>query len=282
MKCLKFNAAIPFQYNFAGKFTAPNAEWMHLTRQLFDFELFVVTRGTLYIADAEREHTVETGQFLLMPPTLKQHGFHASDCAFYWLHFTPLTPWEALPEEPSAEPDAITLTIPETGTLRSLERMVVLMKQLSDSERRYGLKCLNNFHASVILSELSAQCRIRRRYDSASSSSQLYNDLVDYINLNICTNLRVSDVADYFGYNEKYLTTLFRQLSGMSIKQFILVRKMERAKAELSETNHSIAQIGYNIGYSDPHNFTSAFKRITGLTPSDYRASYSQRRLYKT
>ena len=282
MKCMKFNAAIPFQYNFAGKFTAPNAEWMHLTRQLFDFELFVVTRGTLYIADAEREHTVETGQFLLMPPTLKQHGFHASDCAFYWLHFTPLTPWEDLPEEPTAEPDAITLTIPETGTLRSLERMVVLMKQLSDSERRYGLKCLNNFHASVILSELSAQCRIRRRYDSASSSSQLYNDLVDYINLNICTNLRVSDVADYFGYNEKYLTTLFRQLSGMSIKQFILVRKMERAKAELSETNHSIAQIGYNIGYSDPHNFTSAFKRITGLTPSDYRASYSQRRLYKT
>ena len=155
------------------------------------------------------------------------------------------------------------------------------MKQLQDSERRYGIKCLNNFNTSVILAELGAQCFSRQRYNNSDNSSQLYNDIADYITLNICSNLKVSDIADYFGYNEKYLTTYFKKWSKVSIKQFILQTKMEHAKAELSETNHSISQIGYNIGYADPHNFTNAFKKVTGLTPSDFRDSYSKRRLYQ-
>ena len=282
MKVFKFNSATPFQYNFAGKFTAPNAEWMHLTRQLFDFELFVITKGELYISGNDTEYVLEKGQYLLMPPLTRQHGYKSSDCSFYWLHFAPSRSYDVIESDGvTNEPDSISITIPEHGTLQSYERMVVLMKQLQDSERRYGIKCLNNFNTSVILSELGAQCFSRQRYNNSDNSSQLYNDIADYITLNICSNLKVSDIADYFGYNEKYLTTYFKKWSKISIKQFILQTKMEHAKAELSETNHSISQIGYNIGYADPHNFTNAFKKVTGLTPSDFRDSYSKRRLYQ-
>lgn len=282
MKLFKFNSATPFQYNFAGKFTAPNSEWMHLTRQLFDFELFVVTKGVLYITENDTEYAVKKGQYLLMPPLVWQHGYKSSDCSFYWMHFVPSSSYDVMDSEhTNVEHDSLSITIPAFGELQSYERMVVLMKQLQDSERRYGMKCLNNFNTSVILSELSAQSISYSKYNNSDNSSQLYNDIVDYITLNICTNLRVSDIADYFGYNEKYLTTYFKKWSKVSIKQFILQTKMEHAKAELSETNHSISQIGYNIGYADPHNFTNAFKKVTGLTPSDFRDSYSKRRLYQ-
>ena len=279
MKVIKFNSALPFQYNFAGKFTAPGSEWMHLTRQLFDFELFVVTEGVLYIAENDEEYAVKKGEYLLMPPTLRQHGYRTGACSFYWLHFYPASPYEMMEvENAGGAQDATSITVPVYGTLQSFERMVVLMKQLQDSERRYGMRSLNNFSTSVILAELSAQNSIYHKYDNSDNSSQLYNDIADYITLNICSNLKVSDVADYFGYNEKYLTTYFKKWSKVSIKQFILQAKMESAKAQLSETNHSVAQIGYNIGYRDPHNFTNAFKKVTGLTPSDYRDSYTKRR----
>lgn len=252
---------------------------MHLTRQLFDFELFVVTEGVLYIAENETEYAVKKGEYLLMPPTQRQHGYRSSGCSFYWLHFYPSTAYELLEvENAGTAQDAMSLIVPVYGELQSFERMVVLMKQLQDCERRYGMRSLNNFSTSVILAELSAQASIYRKYDNSDNSSQLYNDIADYIRLNVCANLKVSDVADYFGYNEKYLTTYFKKWSKVSIKQFILQTKMENAKAQLSETNHSIAQIGYNIGYSDPHNFTNAFKKVTGLTPSDYRESYTKRR----
>ena len=282
MKVFKFNSAVPFQYNFAGKFTAPNSEWMHLTRQLFDFELFVVTEGVLYIAENDVKYAIKKGEYLLMPPYVLQHGYLSSDCSFYWMHFMPISPYDVSdPSKTPAEADSVSIVIPESGELQSFERMVVLMKQLQDSERRYGMKCLNNFNISVILAELCAQNCISHKYNNADNTSQLYNDIVDYITLNVCSNLRVSDIADYFGYNEKYLTTYFKKWSKIPIKQFILQTKMEHAKAELSETNHSVSQIGYNIGYADPHNFTNAFKKVTGLTPSDYRDSYSKRLLYK-
>lgn len=281
MDIFKFNSATPLSYNWAGKFKAPNSEWMHLTRQLFDFELIVVTDGVLYIADNNTRYVVEKGNYLLMKPTENQHGYKSSDCSFYWLHFASLSPYETMDSaDGTTEPDAISITIPEYGKLESIERIVVLMKQLQDSDRRYGMRSLNNYFVSVILSELSAQSFIHGKYLKSDNNNQLFNDIVDYINWHICENLKVNDIADYFGYNEKYLTTLFRKWAKISIKQFIMQAKMDHAKAELTDTNHSVSQIGYNIGYSDPHNFTNAFKKVTGLTPSDYRDSYSKRKLY--
>lgn len=281
MNIYKFNSATPLNYNWAGKFKAPNSEWMHLTRQLFDFELIVVTEGTLYIADNDKKYVVEKGNYILMCPTDNQHGYKSSNCSFYWMHFSTPSPYATFDSETHfPEQDAISITISEYGQLESIERIVVLMKQLQDCDRRYGMTSLNNYITSAIISEVSAQNCIHEKYSSQENNNQLFNDIVDYIEWHVCENLKVSDIAEYFGYNEKYLSTLFKKWSNASIKQFIMQAKMDHAKAELTDTNHSISQIGYNIGYSDPHNFTNAFKKVTGLTPSEFRESYSKRKLY--
>ena len=280
MKIVRFSSATPLQYNWSGKFKAPSAEWIHLTRQLSDFELFVVTDGVLYIANHEKEYVVEKGQYLLMAPTVHQHGSRSGNCTFYWMHFAATTPYDiGQVDAEQTKTDVLSITVPETGTLESLDRIVIMMKQLQDSERRYGMDSLNNYLTSTILAELSAQHCVHDKYHHASDGTQLFHDVVDYINWHICENLKVSDIAEYFGYNEKYLSTLFRKWSSVSLKQYILQEKMERAKAELTDTNHSVSQIGYSIGYNDPHNFASAFKKVTGLTPSEFRESYSKRRL---
>lgn len=280
MNIFRFNSAAPLQYKWSGKFKAPSEEWIHLTRHLVDFELIVVTEGVLYIANHEKEYVVEKGQYLLMSPTVHQHGSRSSDCTFYWMHFVTTTPYDTLQAENyEAKADAVSITIPEYGILESMERIIILMKQLQDSDRRYGMDSLNNFLTSAILAEISAQSCIHDKYYHSADGNQLFNDMVDYINWHISESLKVADVAEYFGYNEKYLSTLFRKWAKVSLKQYILQEKMERAKAELTDTNHSISQIGYSIGYNDPHNFASAFKKVTGLTPSEFRESYSKRRL---
>ena len=280
MKIFRFNSAVPFQYNMSGKFSSPNPEWIHLTRRLYDFELFVVSDGVLYIADEEAEYVIEKGSYLLMPPTVKQYGYRSGDCSFYWMHFSPAVPYEVFySERQTPEQDTLSVTVPLFGKLQSLERMVILLKQLQDSDKRYGMRSLNNFTVGVILAELSAQSFVARKYNNADNSPQLYNDIMEYIALNIYSDLKVADVADYFGYNEKYLTTYFKKWANVSMKQFMIQKKMEYAKAELGETNHSVSQIGYTLGYSDPHNFSNAFKKETGLTPSEYRDSYTKRQL---
>lgn len=289
MKYFQFDTSFPLRYHYAGKFKAPNAEWMHLTRQLMDFELIAVTEGTLYIASDCTEYTVHTGEYLLMAPVCRQYGCRAGDCSFYWLHFGDTSAVQTLSAQqetakyssadiPSEAESASLLIFPEQGTLPAIERIIILMKQIQDSDRRYGSASLNNFLASAILSELALQCRNHDRY-AHSKETQLFSDIKDYIELHVSEQLRVSTIADYFGYNEKYLSTMFREWAGIPVKQYILQVKMDHAKAELSDTNRSVSQIGYSLGYNDPHNFTNAFKKLTGLTPSDYREGYSKRRL---
>lgn len=288
MKYFRYDTSLPLHYHYAGKFKAPNAEWMHLTRQLMDFELIAVTEGTLYIAADSTEYTVHAGEYLLMAPVCRQYGYRAGDCSFYWLHFENTKAVQTFCAQQkisgcddkgiSDDADNAFLLFPEQGTLPAVERIIILMKQIQDSDRRYGSPSLNNFLASAILSELAAQGKSRDKYAHAKET-QLFSDIKDYIELHVSEQLRVSAIAGYFGYNEKYLSTMFRQWAGIPVKQYILQVKMDHAKAELSDTNRSVSQIGYSLGFNDPHNFANAFKKLTGLTPSNYREGYSKRRL---
>ena len=89
-----------------------------------------------------------------------------------------------------------------------------------------------------------------------------------------------SFIALHFGYNEKYLSHLFRQLSGMPLKQFILKSKIDEANYLLTDTNLSIGEIAVKLGYTDAHNFARTYKKSTGLSPSAYREAYAKRLLF--
>lgn len=277
----QFDVTKEFIYHWCGKFTAPNNEWIHLTRARDDYELMMVTEGTLYIADHLQEYSVRPGEYLLMPPTPYQHGTRSASCNFYWLHFgynkeqqdhiTSIVP-------PAGRPNH--LILPVTGTLPSPERIIILMKQLQDSDRRYKESNLNRYLCSAILSEISAQSSHVLSKEK-QLKEQLYYDIIDYISWHIQENLRISDIAAYFGYNEKYLTTFFKRYSGITLKQHILQTKMDLAKSALSETTQPVSQIAYGLGFSDAHNFSNAFHKITGMSPSDFRASYNKHNVFQ-
>lgn len=278
---LRFDTALEFSYHWCGTFTAPNDDWIHITRSRDDYELMVVTDGTLYIADHAQEYTVEKSGYLLMPPTPFQHGTRSGSCRFYWLHFGYHNEQQDH-EMLSVMPDYSSgyLSIPVTGTLSSPERMIILMKQLQDSDRRYKESSLNRYLCSAILSELGAQ-GLHSPGKEKQLKEQLYSDILDYVSWHVQENLRIPEIAAHFGYNEKYLTTFFKKYAGISLKQHLLQSKMEFAKSSLSETIWPISQIAYSLGFSDAHNFSNAFRRITGLSPSEYRASYNKHNIFQ-
>lgn len=270
-----FSLDRPLIYHWCGKFEAPSAEWMHLHRILTDYELIVVTSGCLYIADDSTRYVVHAGEYLLMLPEQKQYGYQASKCVFYWLHFA-----RQLPDAPETAEKDTQITLPLQYALPHPDRIIILFKQMQDNERRYHHSLSNNYHTTGILAELYNQSSDTATGGAFRTREQLYTDIIDYISWHICEPIRVSEIADYYGYNEKYLTTFFKKMSGASLKNYIINEKMNRAKSLLADTNDTVAQIGYNLGFSDNHNFSSCFKRTTGLTPTEYRASFAKRMLF--
>lgn len=82
MDVLNFLLASPLQFNWTGKFIAPDENWTHITRALTDYEFIVMTDGELYIADDKRQYVVKSGEYLIMPPTLKQYGISRLNVPF--------------------------------------------------------------------------------------------------------------------------------------------------------------------------------------------------------
>lgn len=293
MNYIRFDAEKEFIYHWCGKFVSPDDNWVHLTRDLTDYELFVVVEGTLHIASATGEYTVSPGEYLLMPPNEFEHGTKASRCAFYWMHFgyhkeqndheflSDMTESHKGADHPSPLsyiPGQ--LLLPEQGRLTSPDRIIILMKQLQDSDRRYRELTLNRYLCSAVLSEIALQGQVYPAHGNKILKEQLYQDICDYVFWHLAENIKVAQVASYFGYNEKYLTTFFKQRSGISLKQYILQIKMERAKASLSETSDPVSQIAFRLGFPDAHNFSNAFRKVTGLSPSEYRDSYNRHNVF--
>lgn len=287
MKIYDFKVDKPFSFNWTGKFEAPDENWIHMTRELLDFELIIMTEGTLYIAADDRKYTVNSGEYVLLCPPCHQYGLRPSKCSFYWIHFT----YNEYRNNPVCHDDTeihgplpaeeTRILLPETARVPRLDRMIVLLKQLQDSDRKYRNINQNAFTLTGILCELYSQLYLSGgRITMKGEKVQLYTDITDYISWRIRENIRVSEIAAYFGYNEKYITTFFKKASGSSLKSYILNRKMELAKAMLTDTNTPIAQIGYDIGFSDNHNFSSAFKKVTSQSPSEYRNTYAERQMF--
>ncbi|GGN97060.1 AraC family transcriptional regulator [Saccharibacillus kuerlensis] len=283
MIAYELSVGTPVEFAITGKFVAPDANWVHLSRTLTDYELIVVTEGVLYLAGGTQHFTVSEGEYLLLPPSTEQFGYQVSTCSFYWLHFAVKEQRVITVDAACGLPDKCEhkIVLPCYGRLKSLEKMIIMMKQLQDSVRSYRTSTLNDYMSTVVLCELYNQLfHVESSDMKKTRQEQLYHDIVDYIKWSRGEPVKVSQIAEVFGYNEKYLSHLFASISGVSLKQYILQQKMELAKYLLTDTNQNISEVSLKLGYTDSHNFMKAFKKIVGLTPSDFRNAYAKRLLF--
>lgn len=279
---LIFNIEKPLIFNWAGMFKSPSASWSHLTRTLYDYELMVVTKGTLYIKSGGDKYEIPEGSYIIMPPLVLQQGYRPSDCTFYWLHFAQNEGEVFFYDSSCASEEYRTcangqlrtkyLLLPVSGIVPSPEKIVVMFQQLLDAEKRYQNKSYDDFFVTSILLELKSQ--LLSFYSKGSvpgNHNRLCSNIKDYINWHICEPVTVIGVASYYGYNARYLSALFKDCTGISIKDYIINAKTAQAKSLLESTGNSISQIAYSLGFQDNHNFSKFFKKATGLTPSEYR-----------
>lgn len=279
---LIFNIEKPLIFNWAGMFKSPSASWSHLTRTLYDYELMVVTKGTLYIKSGEDKYEIPEGSYIIMPPLVLQQGYRPSDCTFYWLHFAQNEGEVFFYDSSCASEEYHTcangqlrtkyLLLPMSGIIPSPERIVVMFKQLLDAEKCYQNKSYDDFCVTSILLELKSQLlSFYSKGFMPGNHNRLCNNIKDYIKWHICEPVTVAEIASYYGYNARYLSALFKDCTGISIKDYIINAKTAQAKSLLEGTGNSISQIAYSLGFQDNHNFSKFFKKVTGLTPSEYR-----------
>jgi AraC family transcriptional regulator len=83
-------------------------------------------------------------------------------------------------------------------------------------------------------------------------------------------------IARSVGVHPVYLAQVFRRAYGCSISEYLCRRRLEYACFELRGSNTSIAIIAIEAGFYDQGHFSRTFKRLYGITPSEYRRRYGR------
>ena len=86
-------------------------------------------------------------------------------------------------------------------------------------------------------------------------------------------NLNLSIVASKFGVRESYIYHFFKDHIGMTFADYLERLRIRKACELLSNNEMTIEEISKKVGYSNPHTFRRAFKRMLGVSPSSYRGS---------
>lgn len=78
-------------------------------------------------------------------------------------------------------------------------------------------------------------------------------------------------ISEKLGYDYTYLSNLFSSVKGITIQQFIIIHKIEKAKELLLYDELNLTEISYKLHYSSVAHLSNQFKKITGLSPSRFK-----------
>ena len=94
---------------------------------------------------------------------------------------------------------------------------------------------------------------------------------LQYIDENYARSITVSEISRCFNVSPSYLSQCFKQEVGVSIKHYLIMRRMQQAKHLLLTTDKPIGAVALAVGYDDYRQFSKMFKSLTGVTPVQCR-----------
>ncbi|MDR3552543.1 MAG: response regulator [Clostridia bacterium] len=179
------------------------------------------------------------------------------------------------------------LTEHTKGNLQEIASgLTELTVMLSRTAKEYGVigetgnDYLNDFFAIRDLSTLRVWSKNRIRQlcaDIAGARDKRLScvivDAKEYIEQNFCSEITLEDVSRAVNISPSYFSKLFKDETGSNFIDYLTALRIEKAKKLLDDRNCANKEICYQIGYSDPNYFSRIFKKIVGVTPTEYKSS---------
>lgn len=109
--------------------------------------------------------------------------------------------------------------------------------------------------------------------DNKEKRTDPVSSALTYMNLNYKEeNLKISDVSAFSGVTQNHLCKLFKKETGKSTMENLIEIRLAKSAVLLKNTDISISEIAYSVGFSDPKHFSQMFKKQYGITPGEYRS----------
>ena len=101
------------------------------------------------------------------------------------------------------------------------------------------------------------------------------DEAVAWLEHHFAENVRMDRLVAYMGYSRSRLFDLFRKHTGLSPADYLARYRIRTARKMLETTDRKVSDVARACGFSTPQYFNAAFRRLTGLAPSEWRARHA-------
>lgn len=158
--------------------------------------------------------------------------------------------------------------------INSTQYDLKLQTQISANDSESLLENISNCNILLELHQLLSRKidEFEGRLQTGSQENSTIFLIREYISKHyVDYTLSIKDISDHVHLSSSYLCTVFKTETGETLNQYITDYRIEIAKQLLSDSRNKITEISSRVGYCDGNYFGKAFKKVVGLTPSEYR-----------
>ncbi|MBO7357790.1 MAG: AraC family transcriptional regulator [Lachnospiraceae bacterium] len=214
----------------------------------------------------EKEYHLEKNYGFLITP--EELAFYEADeknpWTYVWVGFT------GTGAEDTIKSLGLSNTHPVFYSEASKEIYEIVKKMMEYNTYSFADKLKRNGYLSLFLSTLSN--REEKDPEEHADKGNIYVEkAIEFVRLNYCNPIKVTDIADYVCLNRSYLYTLFDECLHMSPHQFLTTYRITKSLELLHSTDYPIESIALSSGYSNAVVFMKTFKKQKGMSPTTYR-----------
>ena len=146
-------------------------------------------------------------------------------------------------------------------------------KDLININNEYYKKIIyyeNGISASLVnvLIKLARQIKAQTVFDG---NKETVEKIIGFVRENYKQNLTNKIIGDYFNFHPNYISNMIKIYTGMPLHQYLIHIKVANAADLLNSGNLSISEVALNCGFCDIGHFSKTFKKITGVSPMNYK-----------
>jgi AraC family transcriptional regulator of arabinose operon len=227
--------------------------------------------GAGRLVSAEGAVVTSVGDIVLYAPHEPQDystAAEAGEWRLLWAHFLPKPHWQAWLSWPVTEQGLKFLKLPK-GDVRSEFRSAML-RMIELSKRSIPI---SQDLAMSALEEALLWAKLAATQDTWVTMDSRVRRAVDYLAAQFREPFQMEKLAHCSGLSVSRLAHLFTKQTGLSPQRFLERHRMQVASRLLRMTDFTVTEVAADVGYEDPFYFSNRFRRYSGKSPSQYRAS---------
>lgn len=265
--------------------------WILPMRQIFDHEILYIKQGKIRLFAEGKEYIAEENDLVLLPPRVP-HSFqtigskpliqphlhldfaYRDDFSDVYIPFEPIDDpnKEHLFRENEFAKWQLPYVVHFSSEHRSQPVLELINEIISANIENSVLSALKikTLAMHLFLNILAAALK---NNDFLNKNQSVFQSVRLLLERQLSSALDLNAVADTLGYSKNHLSTLYKQECGLTIKQQYEKMKLQKAADYLSQSQLRVSEIAETLGFEYVGDFTRFIKRMTGLSPLQYRRS---------